>query len=174
VAGFFAAISLAEARQALESLATAEELVRVLVESEADGGRRPTASYAVPNWKARLRRAERALAKPNAAVRLLAPFDPVARDRKRLARLFDFEYRFEAFTPGHKRIHGYYVLPILAGDKFIARADLKHDRRERILRVNYLKWEPGAPRLNDALDEELLRLAAFIGADRVKRGRVGR
>jgi hypothetical protein len=172
VAGFFAAISLAEARAALEAMAKAGELERALVESEADGGgRRPTASYAVPDWKARLRRAERALTKTNGAVRLLAPFDPVARDRKRLARLFNFDYRFEAFTPGHKRVHGYYVLPILAGDRFIARADLKHDRREGILHVNYLKWEPGASRLEDELQEELLRMAAFVGADRIVRPR---
>jgi uncharacterized protein YcaQ len=128
-------------------------------------------SYAVADWKRRLRRAENALAQANGRVHLLAPFDPIARDRKRLLRLFGFDYRFEAFTPGHKRVHGYYVLPILAGDRFIARADLKHDRREGVLLVNGLWRERKAPKMGDEIEAELTRLAEFIGAQSVKRAR---
>ena len=169
VAGFFAAITLAESRGALETMARSGEAERVVVASEGNG--KPVSSYAVADWKRRLRRAQGDTAKLDGHVRLLAPFDPIARDRKRLLRLFDFDYRFEAFTPGHKRVHGYYVLPILAGDRFIARADLKHDRREGVLLVNGLWRERKAPKMNDEVDAELARLAEFIGAERVQRSR---
>ena len=76
------------------------------------------------------------LAKPTSAVRVISPFDPVIRERKRLEFLFDFDYRFEAFVPAPKRIYGYYVFPLLEGEKFIGRADLKADRKNSALQVN--------------------------------------
>lgn len=166
-AGYFGAISLAEARGELESAVKRGELERVAVKSKRD--ERPVATYAVADWKRRLRRAENALAKLDGDVRMLSPFDPIARDRKRLLRLFDFDYRFEAFTPGHKRVHGYYVLPMLCGDRLIGRADLKHHRAEGVLEVKGLWRERGAPRMDDEVDAALSRLATFIGADRVAR-----
>lgn len=166
-AGYFGAISLAEARGALEVAAKRGELERVIVKSKRND--RPVAAYAVADWKRRVHRAKNALAKLDGDVRLLSPFDPIARDRKRLFRLFDFDYRFEAFTPGHKRVHGYYVLPVLHGERFIGRADLKHYRAKGVLEVKGLWRERGVPRMDDEIDAALSRLATFIGAESVSR-----
>ena len=78
-------------------------------------------------------------------MRLLAPVDPVIRDRKRALRLFDFDYRFEAYTPAAKRVYGYYVMPILQGEKIIGRCDLKTDRQRGAVEVKGLWWEDGKP-----------------------------
>lgn len=60
-------------------------------------------------------------------VRLLSPFDPALRDRKRAERLFGFEYRIEIFVPAPKRTYGYYVFPVLEGDRMIGRIDMKRE-----------------------------------------------
>lgn len=73
-------------------------------------------------------------AAPN-ALRILNPFDPVLRDRKRLAGLFGFDYRIEVFVPAPKRKYGYYVFPLLEGDRFIGRIDMKADRDAKVLNV---------------------------------------
>jgi uncharacterized protein YcaQ len=67
-------------------------------------------------------------------LRILNPFDPAIRDRKRLQRLFGFEYRVEMFVPAAKRVWGYYVFPILEGEQFIGRIEVKGDRNQSILR----------------------------------------
>lgn len=135
-------------------------------------GERPSAGLAPHDWEARVRRAP----DPRPELRLLAPFDPVVRDRQRLTRLFGFDYRFEAFTPAAKRRYGYYVMPILEGDRLVGRLDPKHDRERKALLVNRVWWERGVratPARRRALGRALEKLAARIGAASVelRRGR---
>jgi uncharacterized protein YcaQ len=103
-------------------------------------------------------------------MRLLSPFDPVMRDRARVARLFGFDYRFEAFVPEAKRQYGYYVLPLLAGDQLVGRIDAKFQRECDTLAVRKVFWEAKVKATHARkrqLDEALERLANLIGAARV-------
>ena len=73
---------------------------------------------------------------PDAAlVHILSPFDPLVIQRTRLAAFFGYDHRFEAYLPKEKRVFGYFALPVLAGDRIVAVADLKTDRAEGRLLV---------------------------------------
>jgi hypothetical protein len=91
----------------------------------------------------------------------LSPFDNLICDRKRAAELFGLDHRLEIYVPAKKRIWGYYVLPILHGERFVARADLKLDGDT--LQVLSLHHEDGRP-AKRAAQTALERLAAWRGA----------
>jgi uncharacterized protein YcaQ len=76
---------------------------------------------------------------------LLSPFDPVLWDRNRVQLLFDFHQMLEIFKPAENRIYGYYCLPVLAGERLVARYDLKADRRQGVLQVLCRQFEGGVP-----------------------------
>jgi hypothetical protein len=99
---------------------------------------------------------------------LLGPFDPLVSDRERAEALFDFRYRLEIYVPPARREYGYYVLPILHGDRLIGRIDPILDRKRRILTVNAVYAEPNAPAdAWPAVSRAIEELAAWIGAEEV-------
>ena len=95
----------------------------------------------------------------------LSPFDRLIHDRARAEALFGFFYRLEMYVPKAKREYGYYVLPILRGDRLIGRIDPVFDRKAGVLRVNSVHWEPGVKPVS--LTKPLRDLARFVGADSI-------
>jgi uncharacterized protein YcaQ len=73
-------------------------------------------------------------------VHILSPFDPLIIQRRRLRQFFDYEYLFEAYVPRHKRVFGYFVCPVLVGDRIVAALDLKTDRERQQLLVQRWHW----------------------------------
>jgi uncharacterized protein len=120
-------------------------------------------TYALPDWQKRAVR----MPSPPDIIRLLSPFDPVVRDRKRALRLFGFDFHFEAFLPQPRRQYGYYVLPILERDRLVGRIEPKHHRDAAELEVRGLWWEPGirpTRKRQAQLREALERLRDLVGA----------
>ena len=103
---------------------------------------------------------------------VLSPFDPIVWNRARAARLWDFDYRIEIYVPASKRVYGYYVLPVLDGERLVARLDLKTDRSAKALLVLGAFTEPGVdrPGLAARLRPHLHELARFVGADETRCG----
>jgi uncharacterized protein len=99
---------------------------------------------------------------------LVSPFDNLVWDRPLLERVFGFRHVIEVYKREHERVYGYYVLPLLAGDRFLGRADLKADRAEGVLHVKKFTPEPRARgNLLDKLERAAHRLARTIGLERV-------
>jgi len=162
LARFFGLISIAEARAWCERRTAA--LPAIL---ESANGAPPRKLVARPDLEELLRE----LPEPSRRLRILNPFDPLLRDRQRLARLFGFDYRIEVFVPEARRRYGYYVFPLLEGERLIGRIDIKADRQRGALDVKALWLEPGL-RLTRGrqrrLEAELDRVRRFIGADTVQ------
>ena len=143
-------LSVADAAARLNELVEAKVVVPVTVQGWAQQG------Y--------LFAAARRPRRINAAA-LLSPFDSLIWERERTQRLFDFHYRLEIYTPSHKRIHGYYVLPLLLGDRIVARVDLKSDRANSRLVVKDGSVEQGVDpaAIVEPLAEQLRSLAQWLG-----------
>ena len=96
-------------------------------------------------------------------VRLLAPFDPVAWDRRRFEIFWGWAYRFEAYTPAPKRLRGYYALPLLWRDDVIGWANLKLDDGRLHSDIGFVNKRPRERAFNVALEDELSAMAQFLG-----------
>jgi len=142
-------LPVAEARERVAELTEAGELLRVAVE----GWREPAYLHA----HAKVPRQATGAA-------LVAPFDPLVWERSRALRLFGMRYRIEIYVPAPQRVHGYYVLPFLLGERLVARVDLKADRQAGVLRVQAAHAEPAAPpETAQALRAELELMAGWLG-----------
>ena len=158
---FWDAVSNAEAKQWATDNAT--KLVPVEIET-AD--KSTITAWAPGDVETRLATIDA----PTSRLRILNPFDPVARDRTRLKRLFGFDYTVEMFVPAAKRQWGYYVYPLLEGDRFIGRIEVKADRKASTLRVLNLWKEPKTkwtPARLAKLDAELARMSRFVGLEQL-------
>jgi uncharacterized protein len=101
---------------------------------------------------------------------LLSPFDNLICDRNRTRALFNFDFTIEIYTPAHKRKYGYYVLPILFGDKLIGRIDPLLDRKNGQLQIKAVHAERKAPREREVaaqLKDKIQQLSDFLGAKKV-------
>jgi uncharacterized protein len=135
------------AKQRVAELVEAGELIEVTVDGWRETG------YALPSR--RPRRPTRAHAT------LLSPFDSLIWERSRARRLFGFDYRIEVYVPEPDRKYGYFVLPLLLGDRLVARFDLKADRQASVLQVRGAYVEPDA-------DTEIVAVAAATELDALR------
>ena len=164
IAAFWASVSPKQAADwAKPRIGT--ELIEVEIAGGKTGnnGSKPRTALAFADIEDRLAAAAAAPKK----LRFLSPFDPVIRDRKRTERLFGFDYRIEVFVPEKKRQYGYYVLPVLEGDRFTGRADMKVHRKDGRLELKGLWLEKNVrltPAREESLRKALARLGRFTGA----------
>lgn len=104
-------------------------------------------------------------------LRLLSPFDSMVFNRRRLEMFFGFEYRIEIYVPEKLRRYGYYVFPMLYGEEFVGRVDLKADRTKSVLHAKQVHYEPGIDAgIEPELRAELDRLARWLDLGEVKIG----
>lgn len=144
-----------DSRARLGELLEAGELLQVQVE----GWAQPAYCLGEPKIPRRV-----------AASALLSPFDSLIWERARTERLFGFRYRLELYTPPHKRVYGYYVLPFLHRERLVARLDLRAERSLRRLAVHAVHEEAAGldEQAMDALAQQLRALAAWLGLEHVQ------
>ncbi|MEM9096529.1 MAG: crosslink repair DNA glycosylase YcaQ family protein [Pseudomonadota bacterium] len=165
IAGYWALVSVQEAKDWVAKMRASGALVEVDI--DAANGAKPRSAVAFADVCERISEAP----EPPARIRALNPFDPLIRDRRRLEHVFGFNYRIEVFTPEAKRRYGYYVFPLLEGDRFVGRVDAKHERDRDVLAVRAVWFEPGVKAGRNRrrlLTEELDRLRRFCGAEAVE------
>ncbi len=109
---------------------------------------------------------------PSPSVAFLAPLDPLVWDRRMLRELWGFDYLWEVYVPESKRKWGYYVLPILFGDRFVGRIEPRLDRKAKTLNILGIWFEPAFapmedPRFIPALREALDAYRSFVGATKI-------
>lgn len=148
---------------ALAELAEEGAIVPCAVAADTAGGR-PIAGWVRPGDLELVPRLAGLRPRRDRGV-LLSPFDPLLWDRARVRQLFGFDQVLEIFKPAPKRIYGYYCLPVLAGDRLVARVDLKADRAAGVLRVVALHFEAAAAGTADraAVASALDRYAGSLG-----------
>ena len=147
-------LKIQDARPRIRELIEAGELLEVKVE----GWRQP----AFLSSELRIPRSLETAA-------FVSPFDPLLWERKRTERLFGFRYRIGIYTPAAQRQHGYYVLPFLFGQNFVARLDLKADRTNESLRVvgAFAEAQTEAKNFVHAMAAELRSMADWLGLERI-------
>ena len=163
LAAFWAHVTTAEAKAWCIVALARGDLIQVQVES-ADGSMKPAFARPTLPDDAGLD------AEPTSRLRVLSPFDPALRDRKRATRLFGFQYTVEMFVPEAKRKYGYYVFPLLERDRLAARVDMKAFRDKDCLHVKALWPEKGVkwtPARANAFEAELHRLIDLAGVSKV-------
>jgi len=148
-------LDVADAKRGVAALVDEGALIPIVV----DGWKQPAfldAAYRLP--------------RRIATSAFLSPFDPLVWNRARARRLFDFDYRLEIYTPSHKRVHGYYVLPFLIDEKLVGRVDAKADRANGVLRIHALHYEGGVDRaaVFERVRADAVRLAAWLGLEQTK------
>ena len=106
---------------------------------------------------------------------VLSPFDRLIHDRTRARELFDLDYLLEIYVPPAKRRWGYYVLPVLDGDRFVARFDARRESETGTFRVVALHAEPGATAASaPVVAREVKRLAKWLDLRNIEYERVPR
>jgi uncharacterized protein YcaQ len=164
IAAFWAHVSAAEAKTWCIQALNADEIEEVEVIG-ADGSIKRC--FARPNIA---EDAAKDVAAPK-RLRVLSPFDPALRDRKRAKFLFGFDYRIEMFVPEAKRIFGYYVFPLMQGERLVGRVDMKAFRAEDTLRVRAIWPEHGTAwgkGRQAAFEAELDRIKKLAGVSKIE------
>lgn len=130
----FRAVDREVISQAINDLIDEKNIIKVIIENEK-GNDNYVLSEIINNITD--------IKETNQSVHFLSPFDNLIIQRERLRRLFDFDYTLECYVPAPKRVHGYFVLPILFGDQLVGRIDPKADRKSKILIINNIAFEDG-------------------------------
>jgi len=129
IAAFHDLMTAAEAKTWVAEASDRGDIIPIEVTC---AGGETRSSWALPDV---LATAQDSPTQPGGRLRILSPFDPALRDRKRALRLFNFDYRIEIFTPAAKRVYGYYVFPVLDGDRIVGRIDMRVNRDRDCLEV---------------------------------------